>query len=84
MIFIFANRNNKAVIKHPKPYFMLRNMLIDEASGKYFVGQLTSAMAGPDDLDQHLIVKNKIIRICFEGQLFQKLAGKGPVSRMIF
>lgn len=44
IIFIFARRNVKAVIKHPKPYLMLRNRLIDDASVKYFVGQLTSAI----------------------------------------
>jgi hypothetical protein len=44
MISIFASRNDRAVIKHPKPYVMLLNKLIDEASGKYFVGQLTSAI----------------------------------------
>jgi len=43
MSFILASRYKDAVIKHPKPYFMLRNKFIDEASAKYFVGQLTSA-----------------------------------------
>jgi hypothetical protein len=36
-----------AVSKHPEPSFMLRNKLIDEASAKYFVGQLTSAILFP-------------------------------------
>lgn len=31
-------------IKTPKPYFKLRLKLIEEASSKYFVGQLISAI----------------------------------------
>jgi hypothetical protein len=41
--FIFAKRNVRAVKRHPKPYLMLLTRLIDEASAKYFVGQLISA-----------------------------------------
>jgi hypothetical protein len=40
---ILPKRNARAVHRHPKPYLTLRTRLIDEASGKYFVGQLTSA-----------------------------------------
>jgi hypothetical protein len=42
--FIFANRNNIAVRRQPKPYRRLEAKLIEEAFGKYFVGQLTSAI----------------------------------------
>jgi hypothetical protein len=35
----------KDVPKTPKPYFTLRLKLMEEASVKYFVGQLTSASA---------------------------------------
>jgi hypothetical protein len=40
---IFARRKVRAVAKHPIPYFILREKLMDDASGKYLVGQLTSA-----------------------------------------
>jgi hypothetical protein len=46
--FSFARRYFMAVSKHPKPYFMLRNKFMDEASAKYFVGQLTSATLYPN------------------------------------
>src|ERR1041384_2369939 len=46
--FIFARRNFKPVERHPKPYLMLRVRLIDEASMKYFVGQVTSAIVCPN------------------------------------
>jgi hypothetical protein len=39
-----------AVDKQPNPYFMLLKRLIDEASAKYFVGQLTSAMVYPNHM----------------------------------
>src|SRR5438309_7001319 len=38
----FARRNLSPVERHPNPYRMLRRKLMDDASGKYFVGQLTS------------------------------------------
>lgn len=41
---IFASRNIDPVERQPKPYLMLRRKLMDEASGKYLVGQLTSPM----------------------------------------
>ena len=48
--FIFANRKVKAVNKQPKPYFMLRKRFMDEASEKYFVGQLISATVYPNQM----------------------------------
>lgn len=42
--FHLASRNFKAVQRHPKPYLMLCQKLIEEASEKYLVGQLTSAI----------------------------------------
>src|SRR5437870_4002779 len=39
-----ARRKRSPVPRQPKPYLMLRRRLMEEASGKYFVGQLTSAM----------------------------------------
>jgi hypothetical protein len=42
--FHFAKRNFAAVPRQPNPYFTLRRKLIDEASLKYFVGQLISAI----------------------------------------
>src|SRR5258708_2229171 len=41
---IFARRNVRATDRQPRPYLTLRRKLMDEASGKYLVGQLTSAM----------------------------------------
>ena len=42
-IFHLASLKIKAVLMHPKPYWMLLFKLIEDASGKYLVGQLTSA-----------------------------------------
>ena len=42
--FHLASRNFQAVQRHPKPYLMLCQKLIEEASEKYLVGQLTSAI----------------------------------------
>ena len=44
---IFASRKASAVPRHPKPYFKLRRKLMEDASGKYFVGQLTSPIVNP-------------------------------------
>src|SRR6185312_1100921 len=44
---ILASLNRSAVPRQPNPYLMLRRKLIEEASGKYLVGQLTSAMVNP-------------------------------------
>ena len=44
---IFASRNAAAVAKQPKPYLRLRRKLIDEASAKYLVGHVTSAITCP-------------------------------------
>jgi hypothetical protein len=44
MSFIRAKRKVTPVRRQPIPYFRLWGKLIDEASGKYLVGQLTSAM----------------------------------------
>jgi ribulose-phosphate 3-epimerase len=41
--FILARRKAKDVWRQPKPYLILRLRLMDDASAKYFVGQLTSA-----------------------------------------
>src|SRR4051812_11454839 len=43
----FAKRNFKPVDRQPKPYFTLRRKLIDDASLKYLVGQLTSPIVNP-------------------------------------
>ena len=43
MIPILAKRKDIAVCRHPIPYFTLLKKLIDDASVKYLVGQLTSA-----------------------------------------
>jgi len=50
IIFIFERRNIKAVLRHPKPYLILLYKLMDEASAKYFVGQLTSAIVYPNHI----------------------------------
>ena len=42
--FILAIRNKSAVPRQPNPYVTLRRKLIDDASSKYLVGQLTSAI----------------------------------------
>ena len=47
MIPSFASRKTIAVETQPSPYRTLRRKLIDEASSKYFVGQLTSAIVYP-------------------------------------
>jgi hypothetical protein len=39
---IFANRYLPLVARQPKPYLTERWKLIEDASGKYFVGQETS------------------------------------------
>src|SRR5436190_14615704 len=44
---ILARRNLKPVARQPNPYLMLRRRLIEEASAKYLVGQLTSAIVNP-------------------------------------
>jgi len=44
---IFASRNFNPTARQPKPYFKLRLKLIDDASAKYFVGQLTSPIVKP-------------------------------------
>src|ERR1039457_2060766 len=44
---ILAKRKRNPVHKQPKPYRMLRRRLMEDASAKYFVGQLTSAMVNP-------------------------------------
>src|ERR1039458_9604328 len=44
---IFARRNFNPMARQPKPYLRLRRKLIEDASGKYFVGQLTSAIVKP-------------------------------------
>jgi hypothetical protein len=41
------SRNRIPVARQPKPYVTLRRKLIEEASAKYFVGQLTSPMVNP-------------------------------------
>jgi len=43
-------RKSIAVYRHPRPYLMLRNKFIDEASEKYFVGQLISATVCPNQI----------------------------------
>jgi len=43
MMFHRARQKVRPVPRQPKPYFMLRLKLIEEASAKYLVGQLTSA-----------------------------------------
>src|ERR1051325_3134867 len=45
--FSRARRKQAPVMRQPKPYLILRRRLIEEASAKYFVGQVTSAMACP-------------------------------------
>src|SRR3990170_5023092 len=35
-------------------------------------------------LDQHLIVKNEIVRIFFQGKCFQDPAAEGPIARVEF
>src|SRR5438093_5932337 len=45
---IFAKRNFSAVFRQPKPYLTLRQKLIDDASEKYRVGQLTSPIPCPN------------------------------------
>ncbi len=59
---------------------------MDEASSKYFVGtaHLTDTVPKPDDLGQHLVVKEKVVRILLQGQALQYLPGKGPVARVVF
>ena len=44
---IFASRNFIPTDRQPKPYFTLRLKLIEDASSKYFVGQLTSPIVKP-------------------------------------
>src|ERR1019366_2462590 len=44
---IFARRNFNPMARQPKPYRSEERRLIEDASGKYFVGQLTSAMVKP-------------------------------------
>src|SRR4051812_35763216 len=44
---ILARRKMREVGRQPKPYLMLRCRLIEEASAKYLVGQLTSAIVKP-------------------------------------
>src|ERR1017187_3544261 len=44
---IFASRNFIPTFRQPKPYLQLRWKLMDDASLKYFVGQLTSPMVKP-------------------------------------
>src|SRR5882757_5494189 len=44
---ILASRNFRPTPRQPKPYFTLRWKLMEEASLKYFVGQLTSPMVKP-------------------------------------
>ena len=46
-ILIFASRNFNPVQRQPEPYLTLRRKLIEDASGKYFVGQLISAIVQP-------------------------------------
>jgi hypothetical protein len=41
------NRNWTAVITHPNPYLKLREKLMDDASGKYFAGQVISPTRNP-------------------------------------
>jgi len=43
-MLIRASRKCIAVLRQPKPYSTLRRKFIEEASGKYLVGQLTSAI----------------------------------------
>jgi len=45
--FILDKRNVMAVSRHPNPYLTLREKLMDDASSKYLVGQLTSAIIKP-------------------------------------
>ena len=42
--FILARRKVKDVSMHSTPYLMLRDKLMDEASAKYLVGRVTSAI----------------------------------------
>src|SRR6266850_8306318 len=42
-----ASRNLNPTLRQPKPYFTLRRKLMEEASLKYFVGQLTSPIVKP-------------------------------------
>src|SRR6266481_8096188 len=44
---ILASRYLKPVPRQPNPYLILRLRLIEDASGKYFVGQLTSPIVNP-------------------------------------
>ena len=58
---------------------------MEEASLKYLAGQVTSAMekALPDDLGQHLVVEDKIVRVLIQGEGLQEPAGEGPVAGVI-
>jgi len=47
MIFILAIRKRNAVNRHPSAHFMLLKKSIEDASAKYFVGQLISATVYP-------------------------------------
>ena len=42
-----ARRNWDPTFKQPKPYLQLRRKLMEDASLKYFVGQLTSPIVNP-------------------------------------
>jgi len=43
----FSRKNFTEVTNTPRPYFTLRGKLMEEASGKYRVGQETSPMGKP-------------------------------------
>ena len=58
--FIFAKRNVRPVDKQPIPYLMLRAKLMDDASAKYLVGQLTSATVADRVLQSLGLYEQKI------------------------
>ena len=45
--FILWSRKLSAVMRQPMPYFTLREKLIEDASAKYFAGQVISATLNP-------------------------------------
>ena len=65
---------------------MLRERLIDEASGKCLVGQLTSAIVNPCHriCASIWLSKTKSSELPSSIQLFQDLSRKGAIASVIF
>ena len=72
-----------AVAQHKIPYRRLWRKLMLEASAKYFVGQVTSAIRKPKRvrLHQHLVVEDEVVRVRVERERLEHAGARRRGSR---